>query len=122
MGDHLEAGLPSRRVGYVTVQNYNPDAAVAARVVAKTADGGETWRELPLAVDHGLQEFGVAFVDERRGWVGGIKDSYATRDGGLSWTPVDLGRAVNKFRVVRDAAGVRVVSIDAELHRLDLKA
>ncbi len=101
--------FPSRRVGYVTVQNYNPDEAVAARVVAKTTDGGETWTELPLATDHKLQELGIGFVDERRGWVGGSTGGYETRDGGRSWTSVDIGRAVNKLRIVRDALGKRIL-------------
>jgi len=112
--------FPTPKIGYVTVQNYNPDEAVAERVVAKTTDGGESWRELPLARDHKLQELGIGFVDAKHGWVGGMPRGYETVDGGVSWRPVDMGRAVNKIRVVRDAKGVRVFAIGLEVRQLDL--
>ncbi|WP_396215672.1 hypothetical protein [Gemmatimonas sp.] len=40
--------FPSRLVGCVTVQNYNPNTSQAQRVVAKTTDGGKTWRSVPM--------------------------------------------------------------------------
>lgn len=112
--------FPSRRVGYVTVQSYNPDKTVAQRYVAKTVDGGETWREMPVVADPAFMEFGVAFVDERRGWVGGARTGMETRDGGRSWTPVEIGRAANKIRVVRDERGTVLYAIGVNLYRLDL--
>ena len=63
----LKLSFPSRRVGYVTVQNYDDDLKVAGRVVAKTTDGGATWHELPLVTDHAMQELGIGFLDERHG-------------------------------------------------------
>ena len=49
--------FPSAKVGYVTVQNYNPDASITDRVVAKTVDGGETWRRAALGPEHGKYGF-----------------------------------------------------------------
>jgi photosystem II stability/assembly factor-like uncharacterized protein len=95
-----KASFASRNVGYATLQSYNPDAAVNQRFVLKTEDGGRSWRELPLVADHAVREFGVAFVNEREGWVGTTTSGFETRDGGLSWARVDMGRAVNKIRVV----------------------
>jgi len=112
--------FPTAKIGYVTVQNYSPDVGIADRVVAKTVDGGETWRELPLASDHKLQELGIGFVDAQRGWVGGSTGGYKTTDGGKTWTSADMGRAVNKIRVMRDGPRTRVFAIGTEVRRLDL--
>ena len=112
--------FPSPKVGYVTVQNYNPDAAIGDRVVAKTVDGGETWQELPLVNDHRVQQLGIGFVDDRHGWVGASPGGFETSDGGSTWRPVDMGRAVNKLRIVRDDQGTRVFAIGVDVRRLDL--
>lgn len=97
-----KVSFPSRSVGYVTVQNYNPDKSVTGRVVAKSVDGGKTWLELPLAEDFAVRQFGVAFADEQTGWVGATTTGFETVDGGKSWKRVELGRAVNKIRIVPD--------------------
>jgi photosystem II stability/assembly factor-like uncharacterized protein len=112
--------FPTPRVGFATVQNYDPDATVTSRVVARTIDGGSSWTELPVAVDHSLQEFGIGFVDAHRGWIGGSPRGYETRDGGRSWQPADLGRAMNKIRVLRDGPHTRVWAIGVDVRRLDL--
>ncbi|HYF22765.1 MAG TPA: hypothetical protein VD929_05135 [Caulobacteraceae bacterium] len=112
--------FPSKKVGYVTVQSYNPDKAVVQRYVAKTTDGGETWAELPVVDDHAWRAFGVGFVDDKRGWIGGTTAGMQTEDGGLSWKPVEMGKAVNKIRVVRQEGATSVFAIGTELHRLDL--
>lgn len=111
---------PSERVGYATVQSYDPAPTNVRRVVVKTEDGGATWQELPLVSRAGVQEFGVGFVDESRGWVGCKDGGFETRDGGRSWEPVAFGRAVNKIRIVQDGARKRVFAIGVDLHRLDL--
>lgn len=110
--------FPSRRIGYATIQNYEEGAT--QRFVAKTTDGGASWRELPLVSDAHVREFGVGFVDERRGWVGGSTTGFETRDGGATWAPVAMGRAVNKIRVVSDGARRRAFAIGIDVHRLDL--
>ena len=111
---------PSARVGYATVQSYDPSQANTRRVIVKTVDGGRTWRELPLVTAPDVQQFGIGFVDERRGWVGCKAGGYETRNGGQSWAPVAFGRAVNKVRVVRDATRTRVFAIGVDVHRLDI--
>jgi photosystem II stability/assembly factor-like uncharacterized protein len=110
--------FPTRRTGYATVQNYEEGAS--RRIVIKTVDGGATWRELPLADDARLREFGIGFVDAHWGWVGGSTTGYETRDGGLSWAPIDMGRAVNKIRIVRRRGVVRAFAIGTGVWRRDL--
>ena len=97
-----KASFPTRNTGYVTIQSYNPDKTASQRYVAKTTDGGETWREIPLVDDHAVREFGVGFVDELTGWVGTLNGGYQTVDGGMTWVYVDMGRAVNKIRIIPD--------------------
>jgi photosystem II stability/assembly factor-like uncharacterized protein len=100
-----KASFASRDVGYATVQNYNPDTAVAQRHVLKTSNGGRTWTELPLVADYAVREFGIGFVNEREGWVGTTTGGFETRDGGASWQRIEFGRAVNKIRIVPGADG-----------------
>lgn len=94
--------FPSRQVGYVTVQNYDEDKNVSQRVVAKTVDGGNTWQEVALADDYAVREFGIGFADEQTGWVGASTTGFETHDGGKSWRRVEMGKAVNKIRIVPD--------------------
>jgi photosystem II stability/assembly factor-like uncharacterized protein len=111
---------PSRRTGYATVQSYD-EAAGNKRVIVKTTDGGLHWKELPLIEEAGVREFGIGFADDNRGWVGTTKTGYETRDGGKSWVPVAMGKAVNKVRVVSKPGGGQVVfAIGTEVHRLEL--
>lgn len=112
---------PSATVGYVTVQSYNPDTTASQRYVAKSVDGGLTWREMPLVDNAAVREFGVGFVDENHGWVGAVPNGFETTDGGASWSPVQMGNAVNKVRVIpRPGGGHVVFAIGVEMHRLDL--
>ena len=111
---------PSARVGYGTVQSYDDAPSNVRRVFVKTVDGGATWREYDLCTGPKLQEFGVGFVDERRGWIGCNDGGFETRDGGATWAPAALGRAVNKIRVVRAPGRTRVFSIGVDVSRLDL--
>ncbi len=117
-----KASFPSRQVGYVTVQNYDPDTSHAQRVVAKTTDGGKSWVEVPLVRNHAVRQFGVGFVDDRRGWVGTNAGGYETRDGGATWRFVEMGRAVNKIRLVPNADGVDGYAIGVDLYKLRLPA
>jgi photosystem II stability/assembly factor-like uncharacterized protein len=110
--------FPSRRVGYATVQNYAEGAA--DRVLIKTTNGGASWRELPLVTDPQVREFGIGFVDENWGWIGASTTGFETRDGGASWLPIEMGRAVNKIRIVRQGAVTRAFAIGVNVHRLDI--
>jgi len=111
--------FPTPQVGYVTVQNYDADPTVARRVIAKTSDGGNTWRELALVDDHAFQEFGIGFLDNERGWVGGMTGGLETRDGGRSWVPVDMGTKINKIRILKTPTGFRAFAIGENVYRLD---
>lgn len=109
--------FPSRNVGYATVQSYHEGAT--KRVIVKSTDGGATWRELPLVDDARVREFGVGFVDDERGWVGTTTGGFETRDGGATWTPIAMGIAVNKIRVLRAGSGFRAFAIGVQVHRFD---
>ena len=114
--------FPSPRTGFATIQNYDPDSAVKSRVVARTRDGGNSWVELPLAVGHDIQEFGVGFVTVSRGWVGATPSGFETHDGGSSWQSTDIGRATNKIRVIHEGTEHRVFAIGTDVRRLDIRS
>ncbi len=114
-----KSSFPTRDVGYVTIQNYNPDKSVTRRVVAKTVDGGKTWAEITLADDFNLREFGVGFIDKNTGWVGGTTGGYETTDGGKTWRPVEMGKAVNKIRLLKTAGGFVGYAIGVDVYKLD---
>jgi photosystem II stability/assembly factor-like uncharacterized protein/dienelactone hydrolase len=100
-----KASFPTKDVGYVTIQSYNPDSNVKQQRIAKTTDGGNTWNEINLIEDAGAREFGIGFIDENHGFVGTMNSGYETKDGGLTWAPVNLGKACNKIRIYKDANG-----------------
>lgn len=100
-----KVSFPSRKVGYVTIQSYNPDTTVKQQRVAKTIDGGKTWQEVNLCVNAGAREFGVGFINEQHGFVGTVNSGYETTDGGNTWMKVNIGRAANKIRIY-DAGNV----------------
>lgn len=116
-----KVSFPSRQVGYVTVQNYNPDKTLTQRVVAKTVDGGKAWSELPLVQDYAVREFGIGFADDNAGWVGTTTSGFATKDGGNSWTRVEMGRAVNKIRIVPDGQHYVGYAIGADVYKFGTK-
>lgn len=99
-----KGSFPTPDVGYVTIQSYNPDTTVKQQYIAKTTDAGRTWKELKL-VDKSCREFGIGFIDTRRGWVGTLCGMLETQDGGASWQALKMGRAVNKVRVYQLAHG-----------------
>lgn len=111
--------FPTRKVGYVTIQSYNPDPNIKQQRIAKTTDGGKTWREINLCEDLQAREFGIGFLDENHGYVGTMNAGYETRDGGATWTKMDLGRACNKIRIYKEkdetygyAIGVNVFKLN----------
>lgn len=110
-----KVSFPTREIGYATIQSYDPDPSNAQRLVAKTEDGGKTWFELPLVVDHSVREFGVAFVTPEHGFVGAVPGGFETLDGGRNWARVEFGNAVNKIRILRDGKDVVLHAIGREL-------
>ncbi|MFZ6654161.1 WD40/YVTN/BNR-like repeat-containing protein [Undibacterium sp. TJN19] len=113
-----KASFPTRDTAYVTVQSYNPDPKTSQRYVAKTEDGGLTWREIPLVNDIKVREFGVGFVDAKTGWVGAIDGGYQTTDGGISWKHVPMGRAVNKIRLLPTEKGFVAYAIGTDVYKM----
>ena len=113
-----KASFPSKRVGYASLQSYDPNPAMAQRYVVKTEDGGATWQELPLVRDLAVKTFGVGFIDEQTGWVGAVPHAFGTTDGGATWQPeLGLGLAANKFRIVKSPTGATVFSIGVDVNR-----
>jgi photosystem II stability/assembly factor-like uncharacterized protein/dienelactone hydrolase len=112
--------FPTRDVGYVTIQSYNPDPSASQRFVAKTTDGGKTWSEIPLIDDAKVRQFGVAFIDENRGWIGAMPNGFQTIDGGKTWNPTNFGNAVNKIRILRTPAQVNAYSIGVQVAKTSL--
>ena len=112
--------FPSATTGYCTLQSYDPDPANKDRFVLKSTDGGATWSEVPLVADHAVRPFGIAFVDDRRGWVGATPHGFATTDGGATWTKAGFGNAVNKIRLVPADGGIVAYAIGVELHRTEI--
>lgn len=115
-----KVSFPSRQVGYVTIQSYNPDTTVKQQRIAKTTDGGKTWQELPLVLDAKAREFGIGFIDENTGFVGTMTTGYQTTDGGKNWQVIDIGRAVNKFRIYDRGNSWQVMAIGTGVYRLDV--
>ena len=112
--------FPTTRVGYGTVQSYDQDPANTARFVAKSDDGGRSWHEVAVPPDHRWQSYGIGFASEKHGWVGGNMGGLETLDGGASWRPAELGKAVNKFRFLQADGLTKVFAIGSELHCLIL--
>ena len=94
--------FPTKKVGYVTVQSYNPDTKISKQHIAKTIDGGNTWKEIDLVDDVAAREFGVGFIDEKHGFVGTMTSGFETKDGGKTWFKIDLGKACNKIKIYKD--------------------
>jgi photosystem II stability/assembly factor-like uncharacterized protein len=113
-----KASFPSRKVGYVTIQSYNPDPNVQQQRIAKTTDGGHTWQEMNLVEDAQAREFGIGFLDESHGFVGTMNSGFETRDGGQTWTKVDLGRACNKIRIYQDKGQTYGYAIGVNVFKL----
>lgn len=114
-----KSSFPTKKTGYVTIQSYNPDRGVTRRYVAKTINGGKTWKEIPLVDDFAVREFGIGFIDERRGWVGTTTGGFETSDGGKSWLPVAMGKAVNKIRLLKSGNGFVGYAIGTDVYKLD---
>ena len=116
-----KCSFPTKNVGYVTVQSYNPDAKISKQHLAKTIDGGKTWKEIDLVDDAAAREFGVGFINENHGYVGTMTSGFETKDGGKIWTKIDLGKACNKIKIYKDenkstygyAIGVNVFKLDS---------
>jgi photosystem II stability/assembly factor-like uncharacterized protein len=97
--------FPTDKVGYATVQLYNPDTLVTQQIIIKTTDSGETWQELNLTQDNKARQFGIGFIDENHGFIGTMNSGFETVDGGKTFNKINLGRACNKIRIYSNKEG-----------------
>jgi photosystem II stability/assembly factor-like uncharacterized protein len=87
--------FPSRNVGYVSLQRNS----LSPIYFLKTTDGGETWNEKLFSNSYYFVQ-GIGFINDTVGWIGGYSTilMYQTTNGGESWSPLGIGRRVNRFR------------------------
>ncbi|PMQ05140.1 Xyloglucanase Xgh74A [Dyella sp. AD56] len=117
-----KGSFATRRIGYATIQNYDTDVKATQRWLAKTTDGGKTWKELPLVDDKEVTEFGVGFANADLGWVGTTKGGFETTDGGAHWAHVDMGRVINKFRILPDGQHFTAYAIGSDVYKYTSEA
>lgn len=98
--------------GVVPVQVRSETADSSELTFYQTTDGGESWRPIgrPLVVQRTdallvRDAHRLALVD-RETWFLAAEDLYATRDGGLTWSPVETSQDV------RALGGIDFVSAD----------
>jgi photosystem II stability/assembly factor-like uncharacterized protein len=121
--NNWKLAFPSARVGYATIISYQAPRDQARGYVVKTEDGGEHWRRLVVTRDKNWIPYGINFVDDERGWVGGSTGGYGTSDGGKTWFPESMGLSTNKIRLVRRPdGGTSAFAIGQDLYKLDLPA
>ena len=115
--------FPGARIGYATVISHQAPAGEARGYVVKTEDGGEHWRRLTVSPDRNWIPYGIAFIDDQRGWVGGSSGGYETRDGGKTWSAQAMGLATNKIAFVpRADGGITAFAIGKDIYKLELPA
>jgi photosystem II stability/assembly factor-like uncharacterized protein len=121
--NNWKLSFPSARVGYATIISYRAPENEARGYVVKTEDGGEHWRRLTVTHNRDWIPYGINFLDDERGWVGGSTGGYGTSDGGKTWYPQTMGLSTNKIRSVgRPDGGVTVFAIGKDLYKLELPA
>lgn len=119
--NNWKLAFPSARVGYATIISYGAPQGEAEGYVAKTVDGGEHWTPLTVTRDHQWIPYGINFLTETHGWVGGSTGGFETTDGGASWHRVAMGLSSNRIRFVpREEGGATAFAIGQGLYRLEL--
>lgn len=119
--NNWKLAFPSAQVGYATIISYQAPDQEARGYVVKTEDGGEHWQRQTVTRDRDWIPYGINFIDEKRGWVGGSSGGFETTDGGVSWTPSDMGLSVNKIRFVTMPSGKSgAFAIGASVYKLEL--
>ncbi len=77
----------SDRTGWVLGASPCPSGKGSCDVIARTRDGGATWRAIPSPATTPEHLAQVRFADERNGYVTGDQ-LWATHDGGATWKVV----------------------------------
>jgi photosystem II stability/assembly factor-like uncharacterized protein len=120
--NNWKLAFPSVRVGYATIMSYAAPKDEARGYVEKTEDGGETWSRLTVTHDPDWIPYGINFLSETRGWVGGSTGGYETVDGGKTWFRVDMGLYVNKIRFMQNPeGGITAFAIGKDVFRKELQ-
>jgi len=73
-----------------------------------------------MASNHDINEFGIGFANEDLGWIGTNKGGFETHDGGATWNPVDLGRVVNKIRVIPEGREFVGFAVGADVYKFGI--
>lgn len=81
------ATFVSARTGWVLGASPCPSGKGSCDVIARTRDGGATWRAIPSPRTSPDALAQIRFADERNGFVSG-RQLWATHDGGATWQPV----------------------------------
>ena len=119
--NNWKLAFPSSKVGYATIISYEAPPGEARGYVVKTVDGGEHWERHTVTKDPDWVPYGIAFLDDERGWVGGSTGGYETRDGGRTWQRARMGLATNKIRLTARPDGRRqAFALGQDLYRLTL--
>lgn len=120
--NNWKLAFPSAKVGYATIMSYDAPAGDARGYVAKTEDGGETWQPHVVTKDVEWIPYGINFISETHGWVGGSTGGYETTDGGKTWQKTHIGLFVNKIRFLpRIDGGITAFAIGKEVFRTQLR-
>ena len=112
--------FPSIQVGYATIISYDAPQKEARGYVVKTEDGGEHWKPLLVSSDPEWIPYGISFLDDNHGFVGGSTGGYETKDGGKTWSRVSFGNSVNKIRFTVSGGRRWGFAIGQSLYRGDL--
>jgi photosystem II stability/assembly factor-like uncharacterized protein len=97
--------FPTSKIGYGTIQSYNPDSTYITQHYVKTKNGGKKWKEYLLCKDHKARPFGVGFIDQKIGFIGTMNSGYKTTNGGKTWEKCEMGKACNKIRIIQTPEG-----------------
>ncbi len=119
--NNWKLAFPTAEVGYATIMSYAAPKDEARGYVAKTQDGGESWKKLVVTTDPDWIPYGINFLTEAHGWVGGSTGGYETVDGGATWHKVNMGLYVNKIRFMTTAdGGMTAFAIGKDVFRKQL--
>ena len=120
--NNWKLAFPSAKVGYATIMSYDAPEGDARGYVAKTEDGGESWQPQVVTKDGDWIPYGINFISETHGWVGGSTGGYETTDGGKTWQKAGIGLYVNKIRFLpKPDGGITAYAIGKEVFRAQLR-
>lgn len=119
--NNWKLSFPTSKTGYATIISYQAPDDEARGYVLKTTDGGEHWQKLIVTTDKDWIPYGIGFVDEMKGFVGGSSGGFETRDGGATWAASEMGTSVNKFSFIPNGwGGLVAFSVGQDVRRQSL--